>query len=184
MGKRGLLGCTRIKLLFFRSDPDGTYQSDPEIWYSLSMIIRRSQPTDFESCYALGKATPELRVSATEEFMDPDEFRYALANQYGVFLVAEEDNKILGFIYATTDDKEKPLLNKWACLVYLAVAQDARRKGVATALYAECIKKLKGLGITNVYGWAHEEGKGGIVDFMKKEGFNEGHLYRWMDKKI
>jgi len=148
------------------------------------MNIRKSTENDFDTLYALGLATPELRVSATEEFMDPDEFRYALTNPQGIFLVAEDGTDIQGFIYATTDDKEKPLLNKWACLVYLVVAPEARRKGVASALYTECVKKLKKQNITNLYGWANAESDNGIIDFMKKEGFNAGHLYRWMDKRI
>ena len=58
-------------------------------WYvgeNESMNIRKASNNDFDVLYALGKATPELRVSATEEFMEPDEFRHALTNHCGIFL--------------------------------------------------------------------------------------------------
>lgn len=37
--------------------------------------LRPASLDDFVELYALGKETPELRVSATEEFMDADEFK-------------------------------------------------------------------------------------------------------------
>lgn len=148
------------------------------------MIIRPATTADFDSLYELGKDTPELQVSATEEFMAPDEFRWALTDPNAVFLVAQEGDGLHGFVYATADDKEKPLPNKWACLVYLAVAPEFRRRGIATSLYAECVQKLKDMGMTDLYGWAHAQGSGGITQFMQGHGFQEGHLYRWMNKKI
>ena len=39
-------------------------------------------------------------------------------------------------------------------------------------------------GITHFYSWANAEGKGEIIQFLKKEGFAEGHKYVWMDKKL
>ena len=146
------------------------------------MNICTASIEDFKELYDIGKSTPELRVSATEEFMDADEFRWSLTNPNGVFLVAEENNKKAGFIYANAKDIEKPFEHKYACLVYLVVIPEFRGCGAAQKLYAECERKLRELGITNIYSWVKPEGE--IMEFMKKRGFAEGHKYIWMDKKI
>lgn len=148
------------------------------------MHIRRPTTSDFDALYVLGKNTPELRVSATQEFMDRDEFEMAIRNPSGVFLIAEIDNKIGGFIYASGDDKDKPLQKRWACLVYLVVAPDLRGHKIATKLYDACVAELKDKDITHLYGWAHTEGDGAILSFMKKNGFTAGHTYQWMDKEL
>jgi GNAT superfamily N-acetyltransferase len=148
------------------------------------MNIRSASIDDFTELYEIGKSAPELRVSATEEFMDADEFRWSITNQNGVFLVAEEQKRKIGFLYASAKDIEKPFEHKYACLVYLVIIPEFRRQGVAQKLYAEGEKRLRELGVTNIYGWASAEGNGEIIEFMKKQGFAQGHAYVWMDKKI
>ena len=148
------------------------------------MKIRSASIDDFVELYEIGKDTAELRVSATEEFMDADEFKWSITNPNGCFLVAEEKNKKVGFIYANAKDVERPFEHKYACLVYLVVIPEFRRRGVALKLYLECEKRLSKLGVSNLYGWANAEANGEIVEFMKKQGFAEGHKYVWMDKKI
>jgi len=148
------------------------------------MHIRVASLDDFEALYSIGRNTPELQVSASEEFMDADEFRWSITNPQGVFLLAEENRKIAGFVYANAKDVERPFNHKYACLVYLAVVPEFRKQGIASSLYLECEKKLKLQGITHLYGWANAKGESQIIDFMKKQGFAEGHRYVWMDKKI
>lgn len=148
------------------------------------VTIRSASIADFEELYAIGKSTPELRVSATEELMDADEFRWSITSRQGVFLVAEEKGKLVGFIYADAKDMKRPFKHRYACLVYLVVFPESRGQGIASKLYAECEKRLHQLGITNVYSWANAEGDGGIINFLKKNEFAEGHKYLWMDKPI
>ncbi len=148
------------------------------------MIIQTASIKDFKELYNIGKSTKELRVSATEEFMDIDEFKYSIKSPDSVFLVAKEKNKIIGFIYANANDIEKPFEHKYACIVYIVVIPEFRGKGVAQKLYFECAKRLKKLGITNIYSWASTKGKQGIIKFFKKQKFAKGHEYIWMDKKI
>ena len=83
--------------------------------------IRPVEDKDFAELYNLGNNTPELKVSGTEDFMDKDEFRFSMTDAKSVFLVAEAEGDLAGFIYAGTQDAERPLPNKWACLVYLVV---------------------------------------------------------------
>ena len=146
--------------------------------------IRVANKDDFPELYKIGESTKEFRVSASQNFMDEDEFMAVMTKPTGVFLVAEENGRIVGFIYVSSDDKDSPLKKHWACLVYLVVLPEMRGKMVATKLYEESIIKLKELGVTNLYGWANAEGDGAILSFMKKHGFEEGHSYKWMDKAI
>lgn len=148
------------------------------------MRISKVQPNDFHELYRIGESTPELRVSATEKFMEKDEFSSAITDPHAVFLVAREENKIVGFIYADGQYAEKPFRRKYGCVVYLAVLPGFRRRGIAKMLHGECERRLKKMGITHIYGWASKEGSGTIIPFMKKQGFVEGHGYVWMDKEL
>lgn len=148
------------------------------------MIIKKPSLDDFFELYKIGKETKELRVSAVEEFMDPDEFRFCITNQKGVFLIAEEENKIAGFVYADARDANESFERRYACLVYIAVIPEFRGKGIGRELYSECEDRLKKLGITNLYCWANAEDNDRTLNFMKANNFSEGHKYIWMDKKI
>lgn len=148
------------------------------------MKIQPAIIEEFDKLYQLGKNAPEMRVSATEEFMTTDEFEWAICNPHGVFLTAQEDNALIGFIYADIKDYGKPLKNIYACIVFLVVVLPYRRKSVATKLYQACIDRLIKMGCTHAYVWAHAEGNSEIIRFMEKQDFNKGHKYLWMDKKI
>lgn len=150
----------------------------------MNLSIRPATSQDFDQLYLLGQNTPELRVSSIEPFMDRDEFEVAIKNSSGLFLLVEVDSSVAGFIYASGDDKDKPIKKKWACLVYLVVAPKWRGNRVATQLYDSCIAKLKENGITHLYSWVDTEGDGAILSFMKKRGFTAGHTYQWMDREL
>src|SRR3989344_3855271 len=116
------------------------------------MNIRKVKLKDFKKLYQLGLKTPELKVSSTEYFMDPEEFKFNIKNIYEVFLLSEENDNIIGFIYANAKDEERDYTMKWACLVYLAVKKKYRVKGIATKLYNECCKELNRRKIKFIYG--------------------------------
>ncbi|MEI8223796.1 MAG: GNAT family N-acetyltransferase [bacterium] len=149
------------------------------------MNIRPATEQDFPRLYEIGSQTPELRVSATESFMDADEFKWAITEyKNAVFLIAELDGSIVGFIYANAKDLDKPVKHKYACLVYMTVLPEFRKQGIAKELYATCLSELKSKGITHMYGWANAESDGAIISFLEKEGFAKGHKYVWMDREI
>ncbi len=167
-------------------------------------MIRKAEPTDLDNLYQLGLQTPELQVSSTEPFMPKDELAWAIQNPDGVFLVAEQSEsaeqsrtitepihptkKLVGFIYANANDKDKAFQDKYACIIYLTVIPEFRKLGIAKDLYKECEQKLKSIGITSIYSWAkiddNFKNETPIIDFMKKQGFKPGKSYLWMDKKI
>lgn len=148
----------------------------------MEISIQKADQKDLDELYALALDTPELRVSATHEFMERDEFASAITNPNGVFLVARAANRIIGFVYSSMYDVELPPAMTWGCLVYLVVIPEYRKQGIAKQLTEACLKELKQRGMTHVYGWA--KSGGGIIKFMEKHGFTKGHEYVWMDRKI
>ena|ERR1041384_4425373 len=148
------------------------------------MEIRHVRDEDFEALYKIASNTNELKVSSTEQFMAIDEFRWAMANQNGAFLIAHEFDRPIGFVYANAKDVKRPFEHRYACLTYLVVVPEARCRGIATQLYNACEQRLRALGITHVYGWANTEGEKRIVRFLRNRGFVEGHHYVWMDKRL
>jgi GNAT superfamily N-acetyltransferase len=149
------------------------------------MRVRKATTEDFSALYAIGLATPEFQVSSTVAFMEEDEFLQAILSSFGCFMLAETDEgEIIGFVYANQQDPEMVPRMKWACLVYLMVRPEWRKQGVAQALLDSCIADLKNRGTTNLYGWAHAEGNGSMIKFLKKNRFSEGHKYVWMDREL
>ena len=73
--------------------------------------IRNATLKDFDNIYKIGNETKEFQVSSTEPFIDKDELEYVIQSPKSVILVAEENNKIVGFIYSNAKDIEKPLEN-------------------------------------------------------------------------
>lgn len=145
------------------------------------MRIRKASLDDFAELYKIGMATPELRVSATEEFMSPEELQWSITQRDGVFLVAEDRN-LLGFVYASAEDADRPFKKHHACLVYIAVLPEARGKGVANKLYQDCVAALKEKGVTHLYTWANP--RSGAIEFFRKQNLSQGHEYVWMDGKL
>jgi len=147
------------------------------------MAVRLATNADLPKLYQLGLATPEIQVSATEPFMDEDEFLGALKKKENFFVLWEEMGEIVGFIMADTRDQDIGYHNKYGCIIYVVVKPEFRGKGVAKKLYAETERIMKERGMTNLYCWASMESPE-IQKFMKKQGFAEGHRYVWMDKKL
>lgn len=138
---------------------------------------------DLDQIHELGKNTPELTVSNSAEFSSKEELQNGITSQSGVFLIAKQDSKIIGFIYANTNDFEMPS-NATACIVYLVVKPEFRQQKIGQTLYDECEKLLKAKNIKTIYCWASLDGNGEIINFMQKNGFESGHKYVWMDKAL
>lgn len=149
------------------------------------MHIRSATKEDFAALYALGAETNEFKVSVSVPFMEEDEFMNAIMNPFGVFLLAETDGRIVGFLYANRQDPERVLDTSWVCVVYVVVRPEFRKQGIAQMLYDACVAQLKGGGkTTHLYGWANAESDGSMIGFFKKNGFSQGHKYVWMDREI
>lgn len=151
------------------------------------MRIRTVNVHDFDAIdaiYAIGLGCPELQTNPTQPFMEPEELHWAIANRNGVFLLGEDDEGPVGFVYANMQDMERPMPGRFACLVYLAVAREKRSHGFATQLYEAVVERLRKNGVATLYGWAHAGEKSPIEAFLSRHGFQAGGVYRWYDRKI
>ncbi len=149
----------------------------------MDINIRAASKKDFASLYAIGAHTPELKVNRLEPFMTKAEFRWSLCeNPNGVFLVAEDGKKPVGFLYANMRDVDRPS-RKCACLVYLTVIPSYRRHGIAHALYSEAEKRLKRNKVSYLYALANAT-HDPVVLFNTKHGLKKGNAFVWMDKNI
>lgn len=147
------------------------------------MNIKHAKQPDAQALYDFALTFPELQVSNTSAFMEFDEFALNITQPHKIFLVARDNSgTIAGFILATAKDADMEQRDKYACIVYLCVASEFRRHGVAKALLAKCELELKSLEITHMYSWANPAG--GIIPFFIQQGFTKGHEYVWMDKKL
>lgn len=149
-----------------------------------SIHIRQAKKTDTAALFKLGQHTPEFQTSNQEPFMEQDELQWRVGSPTSTFLMAESGKKLAGFIYAETVNTDAPIRSKFSCVVYIVVAPDFRKQGIATKLLEACEQELKEQGMEFVYVWANQGGDKAIEKFLKKEGYIAGHTYRWMDKKL
>lgn len=148
----------------------------------LAIKIRKAGAKDFKTLYKFGLAINELKVSDKEPFMTPEEFKWHMGNPHGVFLVAEEGRKLVGFAYANMRDSDRSEPGT-ACLVYLAVDRNHRREGIGRKLYSKVEKKLMQRGVNYIYALASENDKP-VIGFNTSQGLKRGRSFVWMSKRL
>lgn len=71
------------------------------------MNVREVQASDEPAILALYRDTPELHQNAVVDFLDEDERKYALTKKHKLFLVAEDNNELVGFAYVDIKHQRK-----------------------------------------------------------------------------
>jgi len=99
----------------------------------------------------------EIDLKAAQE-----EFEFYKNKEYPIF-VTEEKGKLLGFHVCKIQDEII-----WSESLY--VIPEARRKGIASALYEEAEKIAVEIGCDTVYNWVHPNNYRSIP-FLKKRGY-------------
>lgn len=150
----------------------------------MSTIIRKATPADLAELHEFGLTVPEIKVSATENFMSLDDLNVAVQGN-GVFLVARHcvpkraPENIVGFVYASVGEDRAPV-NDIARLVYLVVAEKHRHRGLGQALLDRVLVELQDRGVVSVYAWANNS----VTPYLERSGFKVGKLCRYMDMKL
>lgn len=147
----------------------------------MRLKIRRAQPRDVDNIFNLGSGFKDsLKASKIrgEHFHEKSEFLEYIKNpKKNVLLVAEVDNKFVGFVCAELIDKE------WCVLDNIAVDKKYQGRGIGTKLLDELYSILRKKKIFYIQLLAEKNHKK-IQKFWKSKGFKEGKTFVWFDKYV
>jgi ribosomal protein S18 acetylase RimI-like enzyme len=149
-------------------------------------IIRQMEIDDVSLVYRLGE-----RLFSSEEFpilyrtWDPYEVtEYFSANpDYCLVAETETGGKIVGFILATTIEKEGTAWKKYGYLSWIGVDETFRRTKLGLRLYRELEKRLLEGGVRMVIADTEAENEGAIA-FFKGVGFSNSGQHVWLAKTL
>lgn len=141
----------------------------------MEVTVRDFQPEDEAAVLELYKATPELHKNTVVDFLEEDQRELWFEREDKLFLVAEENGAVLGFVYVNL--KPKSLSEEKARMLHLAVQRGKRGNGVAKQLVAECMRRLlRDYEVKDFYFNVNENNVGMAV-FARLLGFREAGRY-------
>jgi ribosomal protein S18 acetylase RimI-like enzyme len=150
------------------------------------VTIRQMEIDDISPIYHLGE---ELFTSDKYTILyrtwDPYEVTDAFTSDPGYCFVAEaeEDNRIVGFILATTIEKEGTAWKKYGYVSWIGVAPDFKRHNLGHRLYRKLEERLRKEGVRMVIADTDAENES-AVEFFKAMDFNESSDHIWLAKTL
>jgi ribosomal protein S18 acetylase RimI-like enzyme len=149
-------------------------------------IIRQMEIDDVSAVYRLGE-----RLFSSEEFpilyrtWDPYEVTEYFSSEPDYCLVAEAEanGKIVGFILATTVEKEGTAWKKYGYLSWIGVDEAFQRTKLGLRLYRELEKRLLEDGVRMVIADTEAENEEAI-SFFKGIGFSNSGQHVWLAKTL
>jgi len=149
-------------------------------------IIRQMEIDDVSPVYHLGE-----KLFSSEEFpilyrtWDPYEVTEYFSSDPDYCLVAETEvgGKIVGFILATTIEKEGTAWKKYGYLSWIGVDEAFQRTKLGLRLYRELEKRLREDGVRMVIADTEAENEQAIA-FFKKMGFANSSQHVWLAKTL
>jgi ribosomal protein S18 acetylase RimI-like enzyme len=149
-------------------------------------IIRQMEIDDVSAVYRLGE-----RLFSSEEFpilyrtWDPYEVTEYFGSEPDYCLVAEAETngKIVGFILATTVEKEGTAWKKYGYLSWIGVDETFQRTKLGLRLYRELEKRLLEDGVRMVIADTEAENEEAI-SFFKRMGFSNSSQHVWLAKTL
>ena len=143
------------------------------------MKIRKAKLKDIEQLLKIGRKTEEFEMDKEESFFwSKEQLTNWIKSKDDVTLLAEKDNKIIGFILMAHHVPTGKVTweNAW-------VDPTERGKSIAKKLYTEAEKKLKRNGAIYICGMTKPSSKLSIK-MQEKVGFKQGLKFIWMGKLI
>jgi ribosomal protein S18 acetylase RimI-like enzyme len=149
-------------------------------------IIREMEIDDISAVYRLGE-----KLFSSEEFpilyrtWDPYEVTEYFSSDPDYCLVAEAETngKIVGFILATTVEKEGTAWKKYGYLSWIGVDETFQRTKLGLRLYRELEKRLMEDGVRMVIADTEAENEEAIA-FFKGMGFSISSQHAWLAKTL
>jgi ribosomal protein S18 acetylase RimI-like enzyme len=146
--------------------------------------IREMEVDDIASVYHLGE---QLFTSEESPILyrtwDPYEVTEYFSSDPEYCLVAEAKEVIVGFLLATTIEKEGTAWKKYGYLVWIGVDEAFQRTGLARRLYRELEKRLRKNGARMVIADTEGDNEGAIA-FFKAVGFSSSTSHLWLSKTM
>jgi ribosomal protein S18 acetylase RimI-like enzyme len=149
-------------------------------------VIRQMEIDDVSAVYRLGE-----KLFSSEEFpilyrtWDPYEVTEYFSSNPDYCLVAETETngKIVGFILATTVEKEGTAWKKYGYLSWIGVDEAFQGTKLGLRLYRELEKRLLEDGVRMVIADTEAENEEAIA-FFKRIGFSNSGQHVWLAKTL
>lgn len=153
------------------------------------MIIRKAEETDFKQVLdlqlELEKTECKFDSNLVEGCYDTNEGKRRLKNRImdknQIFLVAQSDDEIIGFIDGRIMDEAIWYKEKVGILEHICVGKEYRKKGIAMLLLKKFEEEIKKMGAKYIQILAFPNNNPAI-DLYKKYGYKEYSVY--YSKKI
>jgi ribosomal protein S18 acetylase RimI-like enzyme len=97
--------------------------------------------------------------------------------------VGETDGRVVGFILATTIEKEATAWRKYGYLSWIGVDEAFQRTSLGLRLYKRLEEKLRGDGVRMIIADTEADNKGAIA-FFKAIGFSPSRQHLWLTKTL
>jgi ribosomal protein S18 acetylase RimI-like enzyme len=149
-----------------------------------AVVIRQMEIDDLPSVYHLGE-----RLFTSEELpilyrtWDPYEVTDYFSSDPDYCLVAETKGEIVGFVLATTIEKEGTAWNKYGYVSWMGVDESFQRGNLGRRLYRKLEDELVEEGVRMVIADTEGNNKEAIA-FFKALGFSPRSKHIWLAKTL
>ncbi|MGD0729007.1 MAG: N-acetyltransferase [Candidatus Micrarchaeaceae archaeon] len=143
----------------------------------MNVKIRNMNLKDVGAVYRLGIKTEEFYSSDDYGTWYPKDAleEWLKYKKDDVLLVAESNNKVVGFALTYVHFK------KWALLDSAAVLPKYRKKGIGNQLMDQTLARLKKIGVVYAQGFIRNNNKQ-MLKYIKKFGFEIGNNFYVVDR--
>jgi len=148
------------------------------------VIIRQMEIDDLASVYHLGEelfTSDELPI--LYRTWDPYEVADYFSSDPEYCLVAELNDRIIGFVLATTIEKEGTAWKKYGYLSWIGVDENYQRYKIGRRLYNKLESKLRDDGVRMIIADT-EGGNQPAIDFFDNAGFTSRREHLWLAKTL
>jgi len=150
----------------------------------IQITIREMEIDDVGAVYHLGE-----KLFTSDEFpflyrtWDPYEVTEYFTSDPEYCLVAESEEEIVGFILATTVEKEGTAWKKYGYLSWIGIDEAFQRSGLGLRLYRKLEEVFQKDGVRMVMADT-EAGNKEAIAFFKTLGFSSNRQHLWMAKTL
>lgn len=138
-----------------------------------NVLIRRARPYEIREIMELSSKIPQLLIS--DSFISIDDMQFCIFNPKGIFLVAIEKEKIVGFLYGNLE------FPTTVCLTYVGVHPNYRHHGLGNQMYQIFENESIKLGADTVYVLTTQNA---VKSFFTNNGFKNPENLTYMQKRI